>query len=186
MLHGFCLLLCKALLQLDLVSRRILSPESLRMRRRLEQRHRLEQAIADQILRIQETIIPTRVEVITDPLEIQDLVQVLISNQSKQKVILVGIATDTSVGTSFEEWYLHLVLVHDESSSASSSITMGRRIQIPLVPFAMQLADAFDNKVTGTALCFIADASSGLGMLSFLNIFVKVFLSYNNIFLVYM
>jgi len=171
-------------MQLDIVSRRILSPESLRTRRRMEQRHDLEQAIAHQMGHIQETILPTPIDIITEPTQIQELIQILTCNTTKQeeqqfksksmkkqKLILVGIATDTSIGISFQEWYLHLILIeideHDTQSQLKASsqkhVTMGRRIQVPLVPFALQLADTFDGKVTSTAFCFIADASSGLG-----------------------
>jgi len=149
--------MCAALLQLDAVSRRILG-------RRMEQRHRVEQAIADQMLRVQEHVYKSPIQVISEPQEIQDLVQLLTSIQSKQSLLIVGIATDTQVGTSFEEWYIHLVLTDASNSTLPNAVpTIGRRIQVPLVTFGLLLADAFDAKVTGTALCFVADASSGLG-----------------------
>lgn len=37
------------------------------------------------------------------------------------------------------------------------------RIQVPFVTFGLLLSQAFEDQITTTALCFIADASSGLG-----------------------
>jgi hypothetical protein len=149
-------------MQLDVVSRRILRHESLRVRRRLEQRHHLEQAIADHMSLIQAHVVKTPIQVLTQE-NIPDLVQQLTSTQCRQTLIIVGIATDASIGVSFQEWYLHIVLVDAPASPNATGQTIGRRLQIPLVPLALQLADAFEAKITGTAFCFIADASSGLG-----------------------
>ncbi len=38
-----------------------------------------------------------------------------------------------------------------------------KMVDLPLVQFGLKLADAFENQLTSTTLCFIADASSGLG-----------------------
>ena len=38
-----------------------------------------------------------------------------------------------------------------------------RRVRVPLLAFCESLARAFEGQMTSTALCFVADASSGLG-----------------------
>ena len=39
-----------------------------------------------------------------------------------------------------------------------------RRIRVPLLPFCELLADSFERQLTSTTFCFVADASSGLGI----------------------
>ena len=41
--------------------------------------------------------------------------------------------------------------------------TSGMIYQLPLIKFGLLLKDAFENQVTTTTMCFVADASSGLG-----------------------
>lgn len=38
-----------------------------------------------------------------------------------------------------------------------------RRVRVPLVEFCAKLAEAFEGQMTANALCFVADASAGLG-----------------------
>ena len=40
---------------------------------------------------------------------------------------------------------------------------MYRRVRVPLVVFCEKLASAFEKQMTSTTLCFVADASSGMG-----------------------
>ena len=63
----------------------------------------------------------------------------------------------------------HLFLAFPSLSSEDNVATPGppkfypRRVRVPLIVFCEMLATAFEGQMTSTALCFVADASSGLG-----------------------
>lgn len=62
----------------------------------------------------------------------------------------------------------HLFLAFPPTSPAGGTATpadprLCRRVRVPLVEFCERLATAFEGQMTSTALCFVADASSGLG-----------------------
>jgi hypothetical protein len=53
------------------------------------------------------------------------------------------------------------------AAPASSSVVVRRpyrRMRVPLLPFCDLLANAFERRLTSTTFCFVADASSGLGI----------------------
>ena len=170
-----------AVLQLDSVSRLFLSPERLRAKRQLEQRHKLNRAIAASILDIRRhvnaggeydaSVEQSITDLVLEDDEMDALVEQIVKgdnrkNESNSTPLIVGMAVDLSLESgSSQEWYLYLAFPLDDQSSLDKEegIKYGRRVQTPLVKFGMKLADAFDKQLTSTALCFVADASSGLG-----------------------
>lgn len=60
---------------------------------------------------------------------------------------------------------------HDTATAAAATATdkcsmpgqYRRRIRVPLIQFCELLAKAFEAQMTSTTLCFVADASSGMG-----------------------
>jgi hypothetical protein len=60
-------------------------------------------------------------------------------------------------------YYLFLDFPPSPSNTTKGGQLYPRRVRVPLVFFCELLATAFDGQITSTALCFIADASSGLG-----------------------
>lgn len=62
------------------------------------------------------------------------------------------VPTPTIKGITYEDEECHLLLEKDSGV-----------ISAPLTKLGLELATAFEQKLTSTALCFIADASSGLG-----------------------
>jgi len=58
----------------------------------------------------------------------------------------------SGVNTEEQGTIIHLILKQNQEE-----------IHVPLVKFANELSKAFEETLTSTALCFVADASSGLG-----------------------
>uniref|UniRef100_A0A6V2E689 Transmembrane protein n=2 Tax=Ditylum brightwellii TaxID=49249 RepID=A0A6V2E689_9STRA len=157
-----------ALLQLDGVSRKILSPEKLRIKRRATAQYHIEKAIANasndlmcaaggghNLYDPEEDRAMT--SLLTTDDEIESLVNEIIGEKDSSKApFVVSIELDDEDPRAQREYYLFLAFPKEGSKRY-------RRMQVPLVRFCTKLADAFEKKLTSTALCFVADASSGLG-----------------------
>jgi len=166
------------LLQMDAVSRRVLPADRLRAKRRAEQRHRLDAAIAHQISEIRRTLLNNGIRInlsveraavidlVTDDAEMDELAKEIATKKDSATPWIIGMATDLSGNShSSHEWYLYLAfpVAGKTVDGHDKAIQFGRRVQTPLVKFGMKLADAFEYQLTSNALCFVADASSGLG-----------------------
>mmetsp|Transcript_235 Transcript_235/g.364 ORF Transcript_235/g.364 Transcript_235/m.364 type:complete len:575 (+) Transcript_235:51-1775(+) len=161
-----------SILQLDVVSQKILSQARLQAKRQKEERYRLESSIAASIANVRQHVnsgqyYESAAEVsITELLfsedEMQTLVDQILDGECGTPII-VGISVDMD-STDFTEWYLRLAFPEkgQENNICDGNIQYVKRVQTPLIKFAKKLAAAFENKLTSTALCFIADASSGL------------------------
>ena len=94
--------------------------------------------------------------------------------------LIVGIAKGLDPGFSGEdeyadpnEWYIYLAFPPQSNTSNNNGKEneekgglapyRGRRVRAPLSRFGEALAIAFEQKLTSTALCFVADASGGYG-----------------------
>lgn len=97
--------------------------------------------------------------------------------------LIVGIAKGLDPGFSGEdeyadpnEWYIYLAFPPPTTKTTTSNDDgkvneekgglapyRGRRVRAPLSRFGEALAIAFEQKLTSTALCFVADASGGYG-----------------------
>jgi hypothetical protein len=120
---------------LDIVYRNILPPESLREKRRNDQVNHISSAI-DTILNT-----PSPPKILTDD-DIQETIREIM-NEKVQTPSIRGIMCKDDCSLLLEK----------------DSIIMS----VPLLKFGLELATVFEEKLTSTALCFIADASSGLG-----------------------
>ena len=170
-------------LQTDFISRKVLSPLQLYTKRRKEQLHQLDNAIADSILRIRHHVnernnFEARVErEVTELILQEDPIKTLVGDIAKSETcaiapIIVGISKDLTIPKN--EWYVYLAFPQLNSFQADGiNHRYNRRVQVPLVHFCRTLAMAFEEESTNNKLCFIADASSSLSSKVFSEIFTK-------------
>lgn len=160
--------------QTDTVSRKILSPLRLYAKRRKEQFHKLDNAIADSVLSIRTHVNEGNnfeasaeksvTELILNDSSIQRIVDEIVHEQKDTKNVaplIVAIAKDLTIPKN----QLYAYLAYPETGSYQAdgiSPRYNRRVQVPLVAFCTKLASAFEKKLTSNTLCFIADASSSL------------------------
>ena len=180
------------LLQMDAVSRKVLSPDRLRAKRRSTQVYEMDKAVEIQRLRNKAVVQaaafaakeptatnsrmrtdgstwrynPKEDRLETELLSTQEEYEELVKRILDKKVptpYIVAIDKDDEDGLDKREIYLWLAFppVSDDGKDKESKEGW-RRVQVPLIPLAKLLAEAFDNQITSTALCFITDASSGL------------------------
>lgn len=175
------------LLQMDAVSRKVLSPDRLRAKRRSTQVYEMDKAVEIQRLRNKAVVQaaafattnsrkrtdgstwrynPKEDRLETELLSTQEEYEELVKRILDKKVptpYVVAIDKDDEDGLDKREIYLWLAFppVSDDGKDKESKEGW-RRVQVPLIPLANLLAEAFDNQITSTALCFITDASSGL------------------------
>jgi hypothetical protein len=179
------------LLQMDAVSRKILSPDRLRAKRRSTQVYEMDKAVEIQRLRnkavVQAAAIAAK-ETTADksrktdgstwrynPKEDRIGTELLSSQEDYEKLVkrildkkapspyIVAIDKDDEDGLDKREIYLWLAFPPAGGDDKGADPEEGwGRVQVPLIPLANLLAAAFDNQITSTALCFITDASSGL------------------------
>lgn len=191
------LAICLIALQTDLISKHILSPSRLRVKRRREQIHCLDTAFASSILFLRQYIneggiyqadVERKItDFVRDEEEIAEIVKtnILTNTCSNGHVmgapLIVGISVDLT-SKQVGEWFIYLAFsipppsittataIEDKGEQGPPPVTRyGQRIQFPLLPFGKALADAFDewdeqgNNNISYDVCFVADASSGLG-----------------------
>ncbi len=179
--------ICLIALQTDFISRKILSPLRLYAKRRQDQLYKLDNSIADSILRIRTHInqgnnFESKIEkhitdVVLDDDSIQQLVDELILHEKKDDgnvqcrsngtaPLIVGVAKDLTIPK--DQLYVYLAYPepdkdqHQHKFEVNAQFRCNRRVQVPLIPFCTSLASAFEEYRTDYTLCFISDASSSL------------------------
>ena len=180
------------LLQLDAVSRKVLSPDRLRAKRRSTQVYEMDKAVEIQRLRNKAVVQaaamaakestanqsskmdgstwrynPKEDRLATTLLSTQEEYEKLVKRIMDKKTpspYITGIDKDDEDGLDKREIYLWLAFppASGDDKTEKNSEEGLERVQVPLIPLANLLAEAFDNQITSTALCFITDASSGL------------------------
>jgi len=154
------------ILQLDAVAKTILPPDRLRARRRLESLYHLKKSLSVSFEKNRKRVseehgdsytpvyIQSRTEYITSEENIKGLVQDLLKKDEYPEILALegDKEEEEQYIKATKEIYLYLFLKKEK-----------RFVQVPLIPFATELAKKFEDIVTGTTLCFIADASGGLG-----------------------
>ena len=125
---------------IDLIYRNILTPKELREKRRIDQLTELMYAAAS----IVNSTSSTRIKNLSDA-EIQVFVNEILDEKNE---------TPSIIGVKREQKSSNLKLILRRDS---------QDVIVNLVSFGHELARAFEQKLTSTALCFVADASSGLG-----------------------
>lgn len=94
-----------------------------------------------------------------------------ILNKKRPSPLILGLAKAKSDhGDSDDdrkEIYLHLAVPsddnHDHDHDDDEEILFDRIVLLPLTSFTEKLAKGFEQQLTSTALCFVADASSAIG-----------------------
>lgn len=155
-----------ALLQTDKVSRMILDPARLNTKRRGEYRYSWKQAVDKARLQLDyflaggpqkynndPEIVMKNTEFVSSEKEMDALVGKIVDKKNKQS-IFYALKIDKDPHDPTEEFYLYLV---EEQQSDQSRVLF----QVPLVKFGLKLAQAFEDQLTTTTLCFVADASAG-------------------------
>eukprot|EP00571_Detonula_confervacea_P004472 CAMPEP_0172325472 /NCGR_PEP_ID=MMETSP1058-20130122/54113_1 /TAXON_ID=83371 /ORGANISM="Detonula confervacea, Strain CCMP 353" /LENGTH=578 /DNA_ID=CAMNT_0013042023 /DNA_START=146 /DNA_END=1879 /DNA_ORIENTATION=- len=167
------------LMQLDGISRRILSPPRLLAKRRQEYRYVVEQSSEYNALMVRQHIgggkgyydpkmdLSSTWEKITknDTTEMEEIIAEILDVKKPSPVI---VAMEQDLLDDHDPNTFYLFLAFPPRSSGGGVATPGppklyRRVQLPLVVFCEELAKAFEGQMTSTALCFVVDASSGLG-----------------------
>jgi hypothetical protein len=135
------------LLQSDNVSRQILSPQKLETKRLATYKYRWEKFTTKAILKTLEGMGgDDNLELLVNDEELSDFLTRCCLKTSKPKILCIGI--DEQIAT--RELCIWICL--DQVVYQAS-----------LFKFGLLLADAMEHTMTTTALCFIADASGGLG-----------------------
>lgn len=166
------------LMQLDGISRRILAPPRLLAKRRKEYKYVVEQSSEYNALMVRQHIgagkgyydpkMEASVwEALTknDTEEMEEVIAEILDAKKPSPVI---VAMEQDLSNDNDPNTYHLFLAFPPVSSKGGVATPGppnlyRRVRVPLVVFCEELAKAFEGQLTSTALCFVVDASSGLG-----------------------
>ncbi|KAL7533315.1 hypothetical protein ACHAWF_004451 [Thalassiosira exigua] len=171
------------LLQLDGISRRFLAPPRLLAKRRREYRYVAEQSVEYASLMVRQHVgggrrgydpkaDPSAWEDLTmDDVDEMDEVVETIMDAAKPTPVVVAIEQDRGDDRDPNTYHLFLAFprpsdVMDGKASAATPGPPGfypRRVRVPLAEFCEKLATAFEGRATSTTLCFVADASSGVG-----------------------
>lgn len=105
-----------------------------------------------------------------DMSEMDDIIKEILDNKKKSPVI-VTIEQDLSDDVNPNIYYLYLAFPPssnksddtDDVSTPELPKIYYRRVRLPLLVFCDKLEKAFKDQMTSTALCFVVDASSGMG-----------------------
>ncbi len=152
-----------ALLQTDRVSRMILDPSRLNTKRRAEYQYtwkksstktklQLDYFLAGGIQKYDDDpeIVMKNTEYVSSEEGMDALVGKIVDK--KETSVYYPLKLDKDPHDPTEEFYLYLLQQTDETRTL---------FQVPLVKFGMKLAQAFEDQLTSTTLCFVADASAG-------------------------
>lgn len=151
-----------ALGQTDFVSRKIMDPKNLDAKRRAEYQYHWKTAMEKTFLQINYSLAggvsafhnnPGMMDKNTEVLSGDDELDALakrICNEKESYFSCLKIDRDSE--DSQGEFFLFLL-----------EQKRNQRFQLPLMTFGNKLANAFEDKLTATTLCFVADASSGKG-----------------------
>ena len=164
-------------LQLDGVSRLFLSPKSLLAKRRREYKYALEQGNEYTALMIRQHVgggkglyLPKTESIAWEKIGKSDsegMAELITGMLDSKKATPVIVAIEQALEDENNPNEYHLFLAFPPESSAGvstpSAATVYRRVRVPLIEFCDKLAEAFKAQMTSTALCFVADASCGLG-----------------------
>ena len=164
------------LFQLDAISRRILSPPRLLAKRRKEYHYAVGQCIEFNTLMIRQHVgggkgvyDPKMEPLVWEKIRKGDddemeklIVDILVTK--KATPVVVAIEQDLMDENDPNEYHLYLAFPPSDDAATPVAPALYRRVRLPLVVFCEMLARAFEERqLTSTALCFVADASSGLG-----------------------
>jgi hypothetical protein len=148
--------------QTDFVSRKILGPKNLDAKRRAEYQYHWKTAMEKTFLQINYSLAggvsamhkyPGLMDKTTEVLSSDDDMEELADRICKEKEsYFCCLKIDRDSEDSQGEFFLFLM---EQKTN--------QRYQLPLMSFGNKLAKAFEDQLTSTALCFVADASSGKG-----------------------
>mmetsp|Transcript_102 Transcript_102/g.272 ORF Transcript_102/g.272 Transcript_102/m.272 type:complete len:562 (-) Transcript_102:185-1870(-) len=154
------------LLQTDRVSRKILDPAQLNTKRRSEYKYSWTKAVDKAKLLLDYSlaggpreynedpeIVMRNTEYISKEEDLDALIEKIVDRKDT-KSRFYGLKIDKDPLDPLGEYYLFIV--HEQELSDGKTL-----YQLPLVKFGMKLAEAFEDELTTTALCFVADASAG-------------------------
>jgi hypothetical protein len=183
--------------QTDAVSRRILSPEQLQAKRMQEYAYRWQQANDKAQLRVHYAVTggvsaleaeqlqgqPRKVLStlhIWDDTGVKELIEEWIANDKQnqhqdRKAATSGNGNSAAMKDSSVSPFPRILGVSREEESRDLLLEVYHShsgvYTLPLLTFGVALADALEATITTTALCFVADASSGLGSRMLANLF---------------
>ena len=149
-------------LQSDRVGRIILSPGQLSVKRLRSYQHQWSQSIQLQKLKLRyywngglgKGEDPTTSILTTDE-ELDDLVRSIVSdnaNNSLSAMYTVGTIAKDEHNKDGQEYFLWLFNAQEK-----------KVVQVPAVAFGTKLAEAFENHIFSCTLCFVHDATAGIG-----------------------
>mmetsp|Transcript_8201 Transcript_8201/g.12343 ORF Transcript_8201/g.12343 Transcript_8201/m.12343 type:complete len:551 (-) Transcript_8201:147-1799(-) len=155
----------------DVIDRLLLSPNDLYEKRKDARLNELKRAFeglssaSQRFVRSKKDVPSDEVQIINmkSVSEIDVLVKGILDKNKATPFILgikAGVNTGDGNGSSAT---IELALKSPSSSPIGKGFGCEKIVELPLVEFGLKLADAFENQLTSTTLCFIADASSGLG-----------------------
>jgi len=149
----------------DLLNRYILSPDNLYQTRRSTQLNELKRSFQD-ALRTSERNVrskETTIEKMNDSADMDMFLKDVIMNNKEKRGSTSIIGLKWNEESDKEKVEIILAVKSVDSEDEGKTVTYEKIVELPLVPFANKLADTFENNLTSTTLCFVADASSGLG-----------------------
>lgn len=155
---------------MDIFSRNLLSPDRLLAKRRQEYTYAVNQCVEYNSLMIRQHVgggkkyYSPKSEEMVEKIhggEIHDFVREILDSKKSTPVIVAMEQDPNDANPS--RYYLFLAFPSGEGISTPSNPELYRRVRVPLVEFCESMAKAFESQMTSTALCFIADASCGLG-----------------------
>lgn len=140
----------------DKIYRLVLSPEDLYISRRSTQVKALKRSIDDALI-VSERCVRVKSTTVLSMNASPDMdafiADIIDKNKPSPSIIGIKVTEDDSVVLSLA------VKVDDDSKKNACE----KIVELPLVEFGRKLATAFEQQLTSTTLCFIADASCGLG-----------------------
>ena len=155
-----------ALLQTDMISRKILDPAQLCSKRRSEYRYNWKKAVEKNKLLMDyclaggpqkydedPEIVLKGTEYVSKEDDLDALINKILDKKSSDSKFL-ALKIDRDPHDPTDEFYLFMV---EEQESRNNKVLL----QVPLVSFGEKLSQAFEDQLTTTTLCFVADASSG-------------------------
>jgi len=165
----------------DRICRVFLSPESLHKKRRIWQVQALNHSIDESLSSGQPRYVTASVTgcggkhisscrpLIESDADVMDSLVKDILNKERPSPLILGVAKSKLNDTNDDrnEIYLHLAIpsttTDHENDNDNEEISFDRIVLLPLSSFTQKLAKAFEQQLTSTALCFVADASSAIG-----------------------
>ncbi|KAL3816865.1 hypothetical protein ACHAXA_005143 [Cyclostephanos tholiformis] len=170
------------LMQMDGVSRRLLSPSRLLAKRRREYRYALSQGTEYNSLMMRQYVgggegaYDPRSEsrswesyAANDASGMELLISEILDDATAAAAAPVIVALEQDLTDDDDPDTYHLFLAFPPPSTPPIGGGLAkrrpyRRVRVPLLAFCELLASAFEGHLTSTTLCFVADASSGLGI----------------------